>query len=115
MNDKSWILNLNTYRNTNRFTLNDVKILYKGMMQEQIAKLPELSKVAVRFILFPKSARKTDTPNVCSIHDKFFMDALVEAKKLPDDTFEHYVETGYKFGGIDRHNPRVAIEIYSVK
>jgi hypothetical protein len=115
MKDKSWILNLNVYRNTNRFTLNDVKVLYKGLMQEQLAKLPEMEKVAVRFILFPRTCHETDTPNVCCIHDKFFMDALVSAKKLPDDTFKYYVETSYKFGQVDKANPRVDIEIYQVK
>jgi hypothetical protein len=112
--DKSFILNLNVYRNTNRFTLNDVKIDYKKLMQKQIETLPKLCKVAVRFILYPRTHRKTDTPNVCSIHDKFFMDALVEFGKLTDDTFEHYVETSYKFGAVDKLNPRVDIEIYEL-
>lgn len=114
MDDKSWILNMNVYRNTNRFTLNNVKIIYKEIMQDQIAKLPVLDKVAVRFVMYPGSRREIDTPNVCCIHDKFFMDALVEAKKLPNDTYTYYVETGYKFGAVDKHNPRVDIEIYSV-
>ena len=114
MKDKSWILNLNIYRNTNRFTLNDVKIIYKKLMKKQIESLPILNKVAVRFILFAGSKRKMDTPNVCCIHDKFFMDAVVEFGKLADDTFDHYTETGYKYGGVDRGNPRVEIEIYEI-
>lgn len=113
-NDRSWILNLNNYRNTHFQILNQAKHLYKDFMQEQIVILPSLQRIAVRFILFPRTQRMVDTSNVCSIHDKFFMDALVEAHKLPDDNYRHYVETGYKFGGIDKGNPRVDIEIYAV-
>lgn len=112
MDDKSWILNLNNYRNAPHFILNDTKKLYKQFMRNQIEELPFLNKVAVRFTLFPKTKRKTDTPNVCSIHDKYFMDALVEFKRLTDDTFDYYVETAYKFGCVDKQNPRVEIEIF---
>lgn len=115
MDDKTWILNLNNYRNAPHFLLNDTKKLYKQVMAEQIAKLPQLGRIAVRFRLFPKTRRKTDTPNVCSIHDKYFMDALVEANKLQDDHYDFYVETGYVFGEVDKHNPRVEIEIFEVE
>lgn len=113
--DKHFILNLNNYRNAHLFTLNDSKIKYKEVMAEQIAKLPALTKVAVRFTLFPKTHRRTDTPNVCAVHDKYFMDAMVEFGKLPDDSFNHYVETGYRFGEVDKYNPRVEIEIFEAK
>jgi len=112
--DRSFILNLNTYRNTHFQILNQAKSLYKELMQAQIDALPCMSKIAVRFVMYPGSKRLTDTPNVCAIHDKFFMDALVESSKLPEDTYEHYVETGYKFGAIDKCNPRVDIEIYEL-
>jgi len=113
--DRSFILNLNNYRNTHYHILNQAKYLYKKNMENQIRNLPLLRKVAVRFVLFPRTRQLMDTPNVCSVHDKFFMDALVEASKLPDDNYLHYVETGYKFGAIDPKNPRVDIEIYAAK
>ena len=112
MDDKKWILNLNNYRNAPHFLLNDTKKLYSAMMQEQILKLPVLSKVAVRFTMFPQTRRLTDTPNVCSIHDKYFMDALVTAGKLEDDHYGFYVETAYRPGHVDKENPRVEIELY---
>jgi hypothetical protein len=109
-----FILNLNNYRNAFPHKLNESKIQYKAQLKDQISKLPKLDKVRVRFTLFPKTRRRTDTPNVCSIHDKYFMDALVEFGKLEDDTYEYYLETAYRFGHVDKHNPRVEIEIYSV-
>ena len=114
MPDKSWILNLNNYRNAPHFLLNDTKKLYKAAMEEQINQLPRMEKVAVRFTMFPGTRHKTDTPNVCSIHDKYFMDALVTAGKLEDDHSEFYVETSYKPGHVDKDNPRVEIEIYEL-
>jgi hypothetical protein len=110
-----FIFNLNNYRNACYMELNNSKKAYKTEMKNQIVRLPMLGKVAVRFTLFPKTKRKTDIPNVCSIHDKYFMDALVEFKKLTDDTFDYYIETGYRFGHVDKHNPRVEIEIYETK
>lgn len=110
-----FIFNLNNYRNACFMKLNNSKKAYKAEMEAQIAQLPALTKIAVRFTLYPKTHRRTDTPNVCAIHDKYFMDALVEFGKLPDDTFEYYIETGYRFGSVDKHNPRVEIEIFDAK
>lgn len=110
--DVAFILNLNTYRNTHYQILNQAKQIYKDIVASQILTLPVMQKVAVRFVLYPPTIRKMDTPNICSIHDKFFMDALVELGKLPGDDYDHYVETGYVFGKIDRVNPRVDIQLY---
>ena len=110
--DKAFILNLNNYRNAHYQILNQTKVLYKDLMKEQINKLPNLDKIRVRYRLFPKTKRRTDIHNVCSIHEKYFADALVESKKLPDDDYHHYLESSYIFGEIDKFNPRVEIEIW---
>ncbi len=109
---KGFILNMNNYRNANFHILNKAKNLYKELMLEQINKLPELNTVVkVKFTWFPVDARKGDVSNVCCIHDKFFMDALVEAGKLEDDNYDFIKNVSYHFGEIDRTNPRVQIEI----
>lgn len=112
--DKQFILNLNNYRNAHYHILNQAKQIYKETMKHQINALPALTMVAVRFVFYPKTQRITDTANVCSIHEKFFMDAVVELGKLPGDDYRYHVETGYKFGYVDPHNPRVEAEIYKV-
>jgi hypothetical protein len=91
-----------------------VKRLYGDYMREAIATLPQLNKVAIRYTLFPASNRLTDISNVCVVHDKFFMDCLVKQGKLTDDNFNYCVEIGYRFGHVDKTNPRVEIEIYEV-
>ncbi len=108
---KEMILNLNQYRNAHYFTLNNSKTSYKKLMQEQIEQLPAFNKVSITYTVFFGSKRKTDISNVCSIVDKYFCDALVELGKLPDDNYEYIQDIQYKFGGIDKDNPRVEITI----
>lgn len=112
---KQFILNLNNYRNTHYQTLNKVKVNYKAELAAQIKLLPTFTRIGLMFTLYPKTARLTDVSNVCSVHEKFFADALVELGKLPDDNYLYLPESGYRFGAIDRENPRVEITIHPLE
>ena len=112
---KSWILNLNQYRNTYFRTLNVVKINYKLAMESQIKAGPHYSRVASIYTVYPANKRLFDLGNVCCIHQKFFEDALVEAGKLPDDNYTNIPLTVYIFGGIDNSNPRVEVELVDLE
>lgn len=111
---KNWILNLNSYRNTHYQSLNKTKINYKEELKAQIEALPVYSKVSITYTLFVKTKRLCDVGNVLSIHDKYFQDALVECGKLPDDNYQHVPEIVFLFGGQDKENPRVEIEIKEI-
>lgn len=106
---KEMILNLNQYRNAHFFKLNNSKTSYKALMKPQIEQLPVFNKVSITYTVFFGSKRKTDISNVCSIVDKYFCDALVELGKLPDDNYDYIKEVIYRYGGIDKNNPRVEI------
>ena len=106
-----FILNLNNYRNTHYHVLNKAKINYKAIMAEQILKLPKMERVRLTYTLFPSSRRVMDLGNVLPIHAKFFEDALVELKRLPDDDYKHMIESSSKFGRVDKDNGRVEINI----
>lgn len=107
-----FILNLNPYRNAKYHLLNDSKIKYKEVMKSQIDKLPVLKEpIHVIYTVYPATARLCDISNVCCIVDKFFMDALVENGKLSDDNYTIVPEVIYRFGSVDKLNPRVEIEI----
>ena len=109
---KSFILNLNVYRNAHYHTLNNTKKEYKKMVESQIKGLPMIDvPVVITYKLFPPTRRRMDLSNVLAIHDKYFCDALVELGKLPDDTYEWIPQVVYRFGGVDRSNPRVEISI----
>lgn len=108
---KTWILNLNQYRNTHFRTLNTVKINYKLALSKQINSSPKYDKIACVYTVYPETKRLFDIGNVCCIHQKFFEDALVELGKLPDDNYNYIPTVIYQFGGIDANNPRVTIEV----
>lgn len=108
---KDFILNLNNYRNAHYHTLNKAKQEYKECMAHAIEVLPKMQVIKIHYRLFPATKRKTDIGNVIAIHKKFFEDALVELGKLPDDTYEHVVESSESFGMVDTDYPRVEITI----
>lgn len=80
-------------------------------MKEQIEQLPVFNKVSITYTIFFGSLRKTDISNVCCVIDKYFCDALVELGKLPDDNYIYIKEVIYRYGGVDKDNPRVEITL----
>lgn len=108
---KKFIYNLNVYRNAHYRTLHKVKIEYASQVSDQIKDVFPMDRISLTYILYPKTRRRTDLANVLSIHDKFFCDALVSQGKLPDDDYTHVIQTTYKFGKVDKENPRVEILI----
>lgn len=108
---KKFYINLNQYRNTHFHTLNKAKVDFKELIAEQLKKLPILERVKLTYTLYPATIREVDVPNVCSIADKFFSDALVEHGKLTDDNYKFLPEVTYRYGGVDKHKPRVEVHI----
>lgn len=93
-----------------------MKIKYKSLVRCQIEKLPVFpDQIIIMFVAYPKNRSKFDLDNVCSIHNKFFCDALVELGKLSEDNYTKIPEIRYRFGEVDKLNPRVEIIIKPVK
>lgn len=109
--DDKFYVNLNQYRNAHYHTLNSAKIAFKELISDQVKQLPKFNVIKLWYRVFAPSKRLVDTNNICSIADKFFCDALVEAGKLEDDNYNFLIETRFTFGGIDKGNPRVEVEI----
>ena len=85
-------------------------------MKKQIEKLPRLQPpIQITYTVFKGDRRSCDIGNICSIHQKFFEDALVELGKLPDDNHNVIAKTIYQWGGIDKLSPAVDIMIEEVK
>ena len=59
--------------------------------------------------------RKFDLDNVGSVIAKFTHDVLTEAGILVDDNYSILKELIYKFGGIDKDNPRCEVTIEELK
>lgn len=113
---KNRIINLNNYRNWHYQTSNKIKKMYKSVAVAKILskKTIKANKVSVTYTLFRPDKRKFDLMNILSIHDKFFMDAYTSTGLIPDDNINHLEEIKFKFGGYDKNNPRVEIEILKI-
>lgn len=110
----NFALNLNQYRNAHHMTLNRAKVLFKALVAQDVLALPAMERVKLVYTVFPKTATLFDVGNVCSVVDKFFSDALVELGRLPDDNYRYLAQVTYRFGEIDRINPRVEVQIEDV-
>lgn len=108
---KNFALNLNIYRNTHYLTLNRMKVEFGSEVSELISTLPVFKWVNLTYTLYPKTRRLCDVSNICSIVDKFFCDALVNQGKLEDDNYQIVRQVTYKFGQVDKENPRVTVEL----
>lgn len=114
---KQFILNLNNYRNAHFQTLNKSKINYKQKLKEQIENeiYYPLSRIGIIYIVHKGDNRRFDIGNICSVHQKYFEDALTELGKIPDDKSENIPITVFLSGDRDKGNPRVDIRIYDLK
>lgn len=103
-------LNLNTYRNLHFQINNQAKHHYRSLMRNQIEGITSIIwpiKLRCRYFL----KRECDIGNIHSVVEKYFLDALVELKRLPDDGPRYVVGANYEFAGYDTKNPRCEIEI----
>lgn len=113
---RKFYLNLNTYQRSHYITLNRAKMLYKEHMKKQVEKLPQLQPpIQITYRVYKGDNRRCDTGNICSIHQKFFEDTLVELGKLPDDNHNIIVRSVFEWGGVDKLNPGVEIMIEEAK
>lgn len=113
-NPKNVPLNLNHYRNAHPATLNNMKIMFKEIVKTKLSIYKFTEPVKITYVLFIGSLVKVDISNVLSIVDKYFQDALVELGTIENDNWEFVKEVSFKFGGLDRNNPRVEaqVEVY---
>lgn len=119
--NKVWILNLNSYRNTHFQILNNAKVAYKENLRcaffEGDRRTPGMNlddlipPYHFTYTIYSGSNRKFDLANVLSIVQKFTDDALIELGIITDDSFKVIPEITYRFGGVDKGNPRVELLI----
>lgn len=113
---KKVILNLNVYRNLHHITNNQAKVIYKEIIKLSLPgnqHLLSCPPYQFTYVLYQQSKRHTDISNILSIVDKFTCDALVELGHLADDNYKFISEVVYKYGGVDKENPRAELFIQS--
>ena len=111
---KKYYLNLNEYIKWYRTTRNDLKQLYTQIVAKQLVGIKMNTPIKLTFIHYRGDKKKSDRANVCSVHEKFFCDALTRSGCIPDDNDMYILETRYLSGGIDRGNARVEIIVEEI-
>jgi hypothetical protein len=104
--NKKFILNLNNYRNAHYRILSNAKKIYTDNLIDRISYPKYKEPVVLTYTYYAKSKRRLDISNPCSIIDKFTCDALVKAGVLEDDSSKQIKQVVYKYGGVDKDNPR---------
>ena len=112
--NKKFILNLNNYRNAHYRILSNAKKIYADNLVERISHPKYEEPVVLTYTYYAKSKRRLDVSNPCSIIDKFTCDALVKAGVLEDDSSKQIKKVIYKYGGIDKENPRCELVIKKI-
>ncbi len=110
--NKKFILNLNNYRNAHYRILASAKKIYAENLVARISYPKYETPVSLTYTYYAKSKRRLDVSNPCSIIDKFTCDALVKAGVLEDDSSKQIKKVVYKYGGVDKDNPRCVLEIF---
>ena len=108
--DKEILVGMNWYRNAHYRVSNEVKHYYHELI---VAELPRaktlMGTVHINYSIYVKNS-KTDGPNVRSVIEKFFLDALKIAGHIKDDNVTVVVSDTSAYY-IDKDNPRAEIEI----
>ena len=91
---------------------NTLKKTFKIEVADTIKQLkPIEGSCKISYQIFYPTRRLFDLDNIGSIVTKFTHDALVEFDILEDDNYTFVTEISYKFGGVDKENPRCIVTI----
>ena len=110
--DKKCHLNLNNYPHWHYQTYQQLKQAFKASVAPQVHfAVPVTGAVRLTYSLFHGNNRAVDIPNVLTVVGKFTEDALVELGVLPGDSHKVIPEIVYRWGGVDKENPRVELKM----
>lgn len=90
---KKIFLGMNWYRNAHYFTQSKAKKIYHEMIIEQLDDNVIYEKIRLEIVLNINKLVKKDLGNITSIHEKCFLDALVENKNITDDCLKYHLGT----------------------
>lgn len=110
--DRKVPLSMNWFNWANVFEVDNAKKTYKEFLLSSIDidSFSLKTPCCVIYTIFPPDPTY-DTNNWTSIHAKFFEDALVSECLLLDDSVSFVPHSFMLFGGIDKENPRMEIEV----
>lgn len=112
---KRLALNMNGYRNWHHRDQSKTKVMFEAIVHPLLKHIPRQEMIHLHYQLFVGSGHRCDLMNVIAIVDKYFSDALSKSKAIDDDHTGIIVSTSAAYGGVDRTNPRVSVNIIPVE
>jgi len=111
-------LNLNNFIQVskNYILRNNLKQKYSELVRPLLSHLKRIdNQVYIQYTIYGKDAREFDIGNVGAVVDKFLCDVLVKEDVLEDDNYKFLPVVMYRWGGIDRENPRADVLIKEIE
>lgn len=106
LRNKKYYLNLNVYRNLNRYLLGELKHEFEFTMTVLYPQTNfSADKIRIKYKVTANSKRLRDLNNAWVIVDKFFCDWLVHRRVIKDDTVEQVFYDAPEFCGVDKTLP----------
>ena len=107
-------LNLNIFRNSHYFVLNNIKKQVHAWVRAK--NLIPVTAYPLRFeyTIYCKTKRRADLGNIGSVVDKFVSDGLVEAGVIKDDNTDYIREIVYIDGGVKNDNSHANLVIKAI-
>ena len=103
---RKYSISMNTYRNLHYQVSNNLKKAYKELLKDQLKRYWQPfweikldTPITLTFIFYNWTKHLSDLENQCSIHNKFFQDALVELWYIDDDNYNLINKITYVYGG----------------
>lgn len=111
---KKYHINFNNCLGWHHSTYASLKRKYTALCEEQLKKPVIKTPISIEYILYRGDKRKIDLGNVCSMHDKFFCDALRTWGCISDDTVVELPKITFTFGDYDKGNGRIEIIVKEI-
>ena len=115
--DKTFLVNLNWYRNSHFFIKNEVKQWFNTDIIRQLTEIkakPIKGMYELAFKYYYKNAN-SDLDNVCAMANKSFNDAAQAYGLIENDNVKHCKCSCYYTAEQDKKNPRIEIFIRKVE
>ena len=111
---KKYHINLNNCLGWHHSTYASLKRKYTALCEEQLKKPKIKTPISIEYVLYRGDKRKIDLANVCSMHDKFFADALRSWGCIPEDSVVELPSITFTFGGYEKGKGRIEIIVREI-
>ena len=114
--DKTFLVNLNWYRNAHHFIKNEVKKAYNELIITYLKDndiKPIKGKYELAFEYYYKNA-VSDLDNVCAMANKHCNDAFQAYGLVENDNVKHCVKSAYYVKTQDKENPRIEVYVRAI-